>query len=67
MFFSYFSFMFLAYFVLLKVILIVLYFINSLFKKKSVRKLKQMTIKISKIGYFSFNLKLKNKKKKPLK
>ena len=67
MFFSYFSFMFLAYFVLLKVILIVLYFINSLFMKKSVRKLKQMTIKISKIGYFSFNLKLKNKKKKPLK
>ena len=59
--------MFLAYFVLLKVILIVLYFINSLFKKKSVRKLTQMTIKISKIGYFSFNLKLKNKKKKPLK
>ena len=59
--------MFLAYFVLLKVILIVLYFINSLFKKKSVRKLTQMTIKISKIGYFSFDLKLKNKKKKPLK
>ena len=67
MFFTYFSFMFLAYFVLLKVILIVLYFINSLFKKKSVRKLTQMTIKISKIGYFSFDLKLKNKKKKPLK
>ena len=59
--------MFLAYLVLLKVILIVLYFINSLFKKKSVRKLTQMTIKISKIGYFSFDLKLKNKKKKPLK
>ena len=67
MFFTYFSFMFLAYFVLLKVILIVLYFINSLFKKKSVRKLTQMTTKISKIGYFSFDLKLKNKKKKPLK
>ena len=67
MFFTYFSFMFLAYFVLLKVILIVLHFINSLFKKKSVRKLTQMTIKMPKIGYFSFNLMLKNNKKKPLK
>ena len=59
--------MFLAHFVLLKVFLIVFYFINSLFKRKTVWKITQVSIKISKISYFSFSLKLNEKKKVPLK
>ena len=43
------------------------YFINSLFKSKSVQKLTQVSIKISKISYFCFTFKLKLKKKAPLK
>ena len=57
---------FLAYFVLLKVFLVVIYFINNLFKFKSVYELTQVSIKISKISYFSFSFQL-NEKKKPLK
>ena len=41
----YFYLMFLAFFVLLKVFLTVFYFINSLFKRKSVKKLTQVSIK----------------------
>ena len=47
---TYFPLMFLAYFVLLKV-LEVSYFINSLFKKKNVKKMIQVSIKISKINF----------------
>ena len=59
--------MFLAYFVLLKVFLVVIYFINNLFKFKSVYELTQVSIKISKISYFSFSFKLNEKKKVALK
>ena len=55
--------MFFAYFVLLKVFLVVFYFIISLF----VQKLKEKSIKKSKISYFSFTFKLNEKKKVPLK
>ena len=58
---------FLAYFVLLKVFLVVIYFINNLFKFKSVYELTQVSIKISKISYFSFSFKLNEKKKVALK
>ena len=61
---SYFSLMFLVYFVLLKGILIVFYYFDSLF---SFKKLTQMRIKISRISYFSFSFKLNNKKKVSLK
>ena len=61
---SYFSLMFLVYFVLLKGILIVFYYFGSLF---SFKKLTQMRIKISRISYFSFSFKLNNKKKVSLK
>ena len=43
------------------------YFIDSLFKRKSVLKLMQVSIKVFKITYFSFSFKLKEKKKVPLK
>ena len=56
--------MILAYFVTLKAILIVFYFINSLFKRKNVT---QVSIKISKICNFSFSFKPNDKKKVPLK
>ena len=46
---------------------IVLYLINSLFKRKNVQKLTQVSIKISKISYFSFSFKLNEKKKVALK
>ena len=55
--------MFLAYFALLKYLLILPYFNNSLFTRKSVLKLTQVSIKISKISYFSFTSKLIEKKK----
>ena len=42
-------------------------FIDSLFKRKSVLKLMQVSIKVFKITYFSFSFKLKEKKKVPLK
>ena len=58
--------MFVAYFVLLKVFLIVFYFINSLFKRKSEYKLTQVSIEISKTSYFYFSFKLNEKKKVPL-
>ena len=54
----YFSLTLLAYFVLLRVVVIVFYFINSLFKMKSVSKLMQMSIKVFQISYFSLSLKL---------
>ena len=54
--------MFLAYFVLFKVILIVFYFINNLFMRKRVSKLTQVSIKIFKISQFSFTFKLNEKK-----
>ena len=40
---------------------------NSLFKRKSVLKLTQVSTKISKIGCFPFTFKLNEKKKMPLK
>ena len=49
----YFSLKLLASSVKLKVFLTVTYFINSLLKRKSVKKLTQLSIKISKISYFS--------------
>ena len=55
------------YFDSLKIFLILFYFINSLFKRKSVEKLTQVNIKVSKISYYSFNFKLNEKKKVPLK
>ena len=63
----YFSFTFLAYFVLVEYFLIVSYFINRLFKRISVLKLTQVSIKISKIDYFSFTFKINEKKKVLLK
>ena len=63
----YFSFLILAYFVSLRAFLIVLYFINSLFKRKSVSKFTEVCIKTSKISYFSVSIKLAEKKKMPLK
>ena len=63
---SYFSLKLLASSVKLKVFLTVTYFINSLFKRKSVKKLTQLSIKISKISYFSVPFKL-SEKKVPLK
>ena len=59
--------MLLAYFVSLKVFQIVSYFINNLFKRKSVYKLTQVTIKISKISHFAFRFTLNEKKKLPIK
>ena len=53
--------MFSDYFVLLKAFLIVFYFINSLFKRKSVQKLTEVSIKISKISFF-YSFKLNEKK-----
>ena len=53
--------MFSDYFVLLKAFLIVFYFINSLFKRKSVQKLTEVSIKISKISFF-YSFKLNGKK-----
>ena len=61
---SYFSLMFLVYFVLLKSILIVFYYFDSLF---SLKKLTQMRIKISRISYFSFSFKLNEKKESVVK
>lgn len=54
--------MILAYFVLLKVFLIVFYFDDRLFKRKSVEKSTQVSI-----SYFSFSFTLNENKKKPLK
>ena len=54
--------MILAYFVLLKVFLIVFYFDDRLFKRKSVEKSTQVNI-----SYFSFSFTLNENKKKPLK
>ena len=59
--------MFLAYVVLLKVFLTEFYFINSLFKRKSLLKLTQESINISQVSYFSFSFKLTEKKTVPLK
>ena len=56
-----------SFFILLKAFLIVLHFINSLFKRKSVQTLKQMSITRTKISYFSFSFKLNEKKKVLLK
>ena len=47
--------------------LMVLSFINSLFKRKSVHKLAQVSIKISKISYFSFSFKVNRKEKSAIK
>ena len=54
-------------FCFIKSFLIVLYFINSLFKRKSVSKFTEVCIKTSKISYFSVSIKLAEKKKMPLK
>ena len=43
------------------------YFTNSLFKRKSIQKLTQVSIKILKTGYFYFTFKLNEKKKVPFK
>ena len=56
--------MILAYFVLLKVFLIVFYFDDRLFKRKSVEKSTQVSTRIS---YFFFFFMLNENKKKPLK
>ena len=45
----------------------VLFYINSLFKRKRVLKLTQEIIKIPKVSYFSFSFKLNEKKKMPFK
>ena len=54
-------------FIQLKVSFMVSYFIKSSFKRESVWKLTQLTIKKSKISNFSFTFKLNNNKKMPLK
>ena len=51
----------------IKSFLIVLYLINSLFKRKSIYKLTKESIKIFKVSYFSFSFKLNEKKRVSLK
>lgn len=59
--------MILVYFVLLKVQKFLKITFFSLSKRKSVKKLTQLSTKISKFSYFSFTFKLSGKKKVPLK
>ena len=59
--------LFLVYFVLLKVQKFLKITFFSLSKRKSVKKLTQLSTKISKFSYFSFTFKLNGKKKMPLK
>ena len=54
-------------FIQLKVSFMVSYFIKSSFKRESVWKLTQLSIKKSKISNFSVTFKLNNNKKMPLK
>ena len=54
-------------FIQLKVSFMVSYFIKGLFKRESVWKITQLSIKKSKISNFSFTFKLNNNKKVPLK